>query len=112
MSGVLRDNVEELGLTASAAQLERTRLLGLDMLARAAWLDLAVNSSDSLDLAVRITNRSGHKLPTGIPLRRMWLRLLVTSNAGDTLFHSGTWDTAGNPPAPVNGWEPHREVDP
>jgi hypothetical protein len=111
MSGILRDNTEELGLSAGADEFERTRLLGLAMLGRAALLDLSVvDDRDSLDLALRVTNLSGHKLPTGIPLRRMWLRVLVTTAAGDTLFHSGHWDVAGNPPAPLGDWEPHHRV--
>jgi hypothetical protein len=111
MSGLLRDNAGDLTLTTTPAQLERTRMLGMEQLARAAFLDMeAVADGDSLDLLVRVTNRSGHKLPTGIPLRRMWLRVVATTVQGDTLFQSGAWDAGGNTPAPSGAWEPHHQV--
>lgn len=111
MTGLLRDHSAELLLTASTAQLDRTRRLGVDMLAQAAQVGVAgVEDGDSLDLMVSVTNLSGHKLPTGIPLRRMWLRVLVVDAQGDTLFQSGAWDDAGSPPPSVGSFEPHHQV--
>jgi hypothetical protein len=111
MTQLLRDNVDSLGLSADAVQLERTRQLATDMLAQAASLSISGGQDgDSLELVVQVTNRSGHKLPTGIPLRRMWLKIVVTTVAGDTLFVSGDWDSQGRPPAPSGSWEPHHEI--
>lgn len=111
MSGVLRDNASSLGLTASPAQFADTRARATDMLSRAAWVDVwGTEDGDTLDISVRVTNRSGHKLPTGIPLRRMWLHMVVISTTGDTLFESGAWDAQGNPPVAASGWEPHHQV--
>ncbi|MFA7330371.1 MAG: hypothetical protein WC326_04780 [Candidatus Delongbacteria bacterium] len=111
MSGLLRDHADSLGLSASAAQLERTRTLATQMLERAARLELSGREDgDSLELAVRVVNLSGHKLPTGIPLRRMWLRLVVRDLAGAPLFSSGEWDSLGRPPAPAGLFEPHHQL--
>lgn len=49
----------------------------------------------SLALRVRVTNRSGHKLPTGYSEgRRMWLWVRVRDAASQTIFESGAWNPA------------------
>lgn len=47
------------------------------------------NKGDTLEIKVRVVNKTGHKLPTGIPLRRVWIHLVVTDQAGDVVFESG-----------------------
>jgi len=44
--------------------------------------------------AVRVESLAGHKLPTGIPVRRAWLRLRVTRST-DVLYDLGAHDAAG-----------------
>lgn len=47
-----------------------------------------------LQLRVRVTNRAGHKLPTGYAEgRRMWLHLRVHDGDGNTIFESGAYDS-------------------
>ena len=46
-----------------------------------------------LDLAVH--NRTGHKLPTSFPSRRMWLHVTVTDGQGRVVFESGAVDREG-----------------
>jgi hypothetical protein len=45
-----------------------------------------------LEIAVQVCNSSGHKLPTALPSRRLWLRLTVLDRGGRVLFESGAWD--------------------
>ncbi|GMU66177.1 MAG: hypothetical protein AMXMBFR36_24510 [Acidobacteriota bacterium] len=48
-----------------------------------------------IDLDVRVTNLSGHKLPTGYPEgRRLWLQLTATDRFGEIVWQSGAWDPA------------------
>ncbi len=68
-------------------------------LARAAVV--AVTAPDSVpaggtvDVAVRVTNRTGHKLPTGYPEgRRMWIDLQAVDALGAVVWESGAWDPA------------------
>ncbi len=56
---------------------------------------VAGHSGDSVLAQVRITNLTGHKLPTGYPEgRRMWINLTAFNLAGDTVFQSGRYDTS------------------
>lgn len=72
-----------------------------DMLTSAALVDTSIESfiaptssvSGTLDLAVKVTNVSGHKLPSGYSEgRRMWLNLQVRDANGALVFESGAYD--------------------
>ena len=61
-----------------------------DMLAKASDLDLTQSVHD---LEVRITNQTGHKLPTGYPEgRRMWIHAQFLDSAGSVVGEHGTYD--------------------
>ncbi|MCC7109749.1 MAG: hypothetical protein IT382_10700 [Deltaproteobacteria bacterium] len=49
----------------------------------------------SLSFDVTVRSQAGHRLPTGFPSRRAWLRVVVTSAAGRVLFSSGEYDARG-----------------
>jgi hypothetical protein len=49
----------------------------------------------TLSFLVRVVNLTGHKLPTGHPSRRAWLRVRVRDAAGRVVFASGEHDRAG-----------------
>ncbi|BCN94120.1 hypothetical protein THMIRHAM_19050 [Thiomicrorhabdus immobilis] len=49
----------------------------------------------TLTVPVKITNNTGHKLPTSYPSRRMWVHLKITDNNGTTVFESGAVDSNG-----------------
>ncbi|MEB2284902.1 MAG: hypothetical protein B6D46_12270 [Polyangiaceae bacterium UTPRO1] len=72
--------------------LARGRAAAVDMLERAASLSL---SQDGAELVVRVTNETGHKLPTGhIEGRRVWLHVEFR-DAGDGLVgEHGHYDEA------------------
>src|SRR5262249_7368757 len=77
------------GEEVSAAQLERGAARSTDMLRRAATLSLALADGT---LSVRVTNESGHKLPTGYPEgRRMWLHVRAFDAGRRVVFESGRY---------------------
>lgn len=65
-----------------------------DMLQKAATLELNVESSGTEYLAtVKVTNHTGHKLPSGYPEgRRIWINLQVFDVDGNLIKESGKYD--------------------
>jgi glucose/arabinose dehydrogenase len=78
-----------------AAALAAGRQRAVATLRKAATLDLAIAAEgDSFRATVRITNRSGHKLPTGYPEgRRMWLDVQARDAQGTLLWSSCAYDS-------------------
>lgn len=83
------------GETDSVA-LEAGAVRARALLRKSALVDLAVAAEgDSFRATVTVTNRTGHKLPTGYPEgRRMWLQLVARDGNGNVVFESGAWDPA------------------
>ncbi|RMG17158.1 MAG: hypothetical protein D6731_04595 [Planctomycetota bacterium] len=52
-------------------------------------------SGNVLTVPVTVRNLTGHKFPTGHPLRRAWLRTIVRDAQGAVVFSSGDFDRAG-----------------
>lgn len=65
------------------------------MLQNAASLDLQViREIDGYEAYVKITNKTGHKLPSGYPEgRRMWINLTAYNNTGTIIYESGAYDS-------------------
>ena len=79
---------------AAAAQAASAR--ATSMLEKAAALDLTYEvAGDSFQAVVTVTNRTGHKLPTGYPEgRRLWLHVVARDAGGAIVYESGAYDAA------------------
>lgn len=77
-----------------AAKLADGAARAVSMLHRAALLDLTIDDvGDGYQAAVTVTNRTGHKLPTGYPEgRRMWIHLVAWNDLDEVVFESGAYD--------------------
>ncbi len=63
-----------------------------DMLQHAATLELTVDQMNS-EVTVKITNETGHKLPSGYPEgRRMWINLKAFNSVTLEIFESGYYE--------------------
>jgi hypothetical protein len=51
--------------------------------------EILVESATQGLVKLTISNRTGHKLPTGYPSRRMWLHVVAKDAGGKTVFESG-----------------------
>ncbi len=94
---MLRENAEELGVTAPAEAFERmahaTRRQLAEQTTRVAIGDLRTEEG-RLRFHVRVENLTGHKFPTGYPARRAWLEVDV--RVGNRVaFASGRSDARG-----------------
>lgn len=113
MLGLLRDNIEPLGLTAGPSQFDdviqkttamlqnRTLLLDLQALER---------TYDTAKFALKLTNLAGHKFPSGYPSRRAFVQFLVQTEEGDTLFFSGKMNSEFEVIGQNPSFEPHYQV--
>ncbi len=73
------------GSTRARATLAKAAMLGVTRTVEAG----------SVTVAVTVTNRTGHKLPTGYPEgRRMWLHVIARDGVGNTIYESGAYDPA------------------
>jgi hypothetical protein len=65
-----------------------------EMLGNSATLTVLLNTDGSVVIAlVRVTNQTGHKLPTGYPEgRRIWINLKAYDGQGTLVSESGAYD--------------------
>lgn len=101
MLDLLRENAEELGVTAPAAALERNARATRAMLSHnTATLDIGeprrerTRNGETLVFDVTISNLTGHKLPTAYPSRRVWIEAFVR-DGNKPIFDSGEFDREG-----------------
>lgn len=95
---LLRDNPDLFGSRASTAAFDAT----LEATRRQLREDTAqlqvtppVFVDGRLQFDVAITVHTGHKFPSGIPVRRAWLRVDIQDASGSTVWTSGQWNDAG-----------------
>ncbi|AFH50357.1 Hypothetical protein IALB_2654 [Ignavibacterium album JCM 16511] len=112
MLKMLRNNIDSLGITASVENFDSTIARAEYNLTQKA-LELEVSESfenDSLNIFVKLTNKAGHKLPAGIPFRRMWIHLKVIDGSNNIVFESGNWNSNGEIIGLNQDYEPHYDV--
>ena len=82
-----------LGAGVSAADLQSAALRSTTLLQSAAKLSIevadAADARGAINVAIRVENLTGHKLPTGYPSRRMWLHVQALDRRGRIVFESG-----------------------
>ena len=112
---ILEQFCGELG--CSGEGLDGAQESGRDYLAGSRAVEVVAASllQDRLEVTVRVVNRTGHKLPTGIPIRRVYLHATVRDSSGALVFESGGLvdglriagvDADSDPLA----WEPHHDL--
>ncbi len=95
MLKLMKDHKTALGIEATDANYDSSIAATENMLRnRTMDVNLAVDSvnPDTAYFTVRLTNKAGHKFPSGYPSRRAVLKFVVIGSANDTLFQSGIFD--------------------
>lgn len=97
MLNMMKDNIDTLGLSASAAEFEEVAAKTLTMLESAIELEvfMADRNSDTAYFEVQVQNNAGHKFPSGFPSRRAFIEFVVLDENEDTLFASGITNDQG-----------------
>ncbi|MBP7274081.1 MAG: T9SS type A sorting domain-containing protein [Saprospiraceae bacterium] len=95
MLNLMKNNKAALGIQATDADFDSTITATLHLL-REKTIDLRITNTnlthDTAFFEVAITNKAGHKFPSGYPSRRAFVQFLTITDEGDTLFQSGVYD--------------------
>ncbi|MCC6542355.1 MAG: T9SS type A sorting domain-containing protein [Flavobacteriales bacterium] len=113
MLQLLKNNREELALTASTVHFDSTIARTTRQLQQQTLLlqnQVSQRTADTTFIEVTLTNLAGHKFPSGYPARRAFVELVVENADGDTLFRSGGWDQTYEVIGHDAQWEPHHDV--
>jgi hypothetical protein len=111
MVGVMKAFGEELAVTAAGERFDATIARTVTQLRdRTARLALATPRIAGSRLVVPVVVRSeaGHKLPTGFPSRRLWIRFTAHDAEGRMLFESGAVKSDGSIAGNDNDADPGR----
>lgn len=95
MVNLIKNNKTALGVNAEDANFDSTLSAINTMLTKNSVLIETTTGAIANDTAffnVSLTNKAGHKFPSGYPSRRAVLQFIVTKANGDTLFASGLFD--------------------
>jgi hypothetical protein len=113
MVDLIRRNKEALGVIASEANFDST-LATITRNLRNNTLNAELSDpeffDDSVSFELLLTNKSGHKFPSGYPSRRAFVEFVLTTEAGDTLFSSGRFDATGEITNYGGFVEPHHNI--
>ena len=114
MLRLLKDHATEIGVTATATQMDSTIARTLRLL-RQETVELSANyfwkQPDTLVVKIAVKNLSGHKFPTAYPSRRAWLFFELKDANGQSLFISGNWNTQDGEIIGLDSlYEPHYDV--
>jgi len=113
MIKLIRDNKEELNIEAADEHFEETISKTLALLQQKSLdieLTLGEMKEDSVSFDLKLTNKAGHKFPSGYPSRRVFVEFVVTMEFGDTLFSSGVLDEDYRLPGHDDNFEPHHNM--
>ena len=95
MLELMKANKETLGIPATDEQYDETisktyeMLQGLSLQLELEPIDRTI---DTVYFDVELSNMAGHKFPSGYPARRLFLEVVVKTESGTVLFHSGKMD--------------------
>jgi len=83
-----------LNASSESTYLQAAMIRSRDFLMKSATLEVNVTDNGGSKTAiVKVTNQTGHKLPTGYPEgRRMWLNIQAFDAAGNKVFESGAYN--------------------
>jgi hypothetical protein len=112
MLNMLKNNIQTLGLTATSENFDSTIARAEENLTKNA-VDLFITTTyenDSLNVFVKIENKTGHKIPSGIPFRRMWIHLTVSDPQNNIVYESGKWNEFGEIVGLNSDFEPHYDL--
>lgn len=115
MVQLIKNNKSRLGVDAPDKNFDST-LAAITKLLKENTLDIETGfdsigtMADTASFQVKLTNKAGHKFPSGYPARRAVLQFIVLKSNGDTLFTSGLFDNNFEVIPTPNPYSPHYDT--
>jgi hypothetical protein len=113
MLKLMKNRINQLGITATEGNFDTVISRTLQNLQQnTSMIELSENAvdGDTARYTVKITNKVGHKFPSGYPARRAFIEFLVTDDEGNEVFHSGKLDNTWEVQGQNADWEPHYDL--
>ncbi len=113
MLKLMQENKEALGITATDDSYEETIQKTFAMLQQQSLdlnLEMMNADMDSAYFRVTVTNKAGHKFPSGYPSRRAFIEFTVTTEDDTYLFTSGLLDDNYEVEGHDAFFEPHYQM--
>ncbi|MDX1406660.1 MAG: multiheme c-type cytochrome [Saprospiraceae bacterium] len=113
MLQLMKANKAALGIRAEDSLFDETIAKTFFMLQEQSLdLDLKFldHDADTAYFSLSVSNKAGHKFPSGYPARRAFVELCVVTADGDTVFHSGRIGPDQEIVGQDLSWEPHHQV--
>lgn len=112
MLELMKANREELGIPATDTHFDSTLAKTFRMLERTLDLDLEFigYGSDTASFELKLSNKAGHKFPSGYPARRAHVEFTLLGEFGDTLWASGILDDLYALPSTGLDFQPHHQI--
>lgn len=113
MVQMMKNQKLTLGISASDDNFDST-LAAINKLLTTQTIDVLAThdstASDTAFISVKLTNKAGHKFPSGYPSRRAVLQFVMLDSNNDTIFSSGLFDASHEVKQLASPFEAHHDV--
>ena len=115
MLDMMRQYQKDLGLPEGQTDHAWEESISSNRMSLANAGALTINSAnvigDTLYVSVSVSNKAGHKLPSGYPSRLAWLQVLLEDeSSADVIYQNGALDANGEIQHRDHPFEPHHEI--
>jgi hypothetical protein len=115
MLSLMRDHKDDLLLPIASSDDAWTESINNNRISLQKATDLVIGpatvTDDTLYFRLSITNKTGHKFPSGYPNRLAWIEvILLDQETADTIYANGLMDTQGHIIGRDYPVEPHHEI--
>lgn len=113
MLRLIKNNFDSTGIYPMPALYDTTIKRTEEILQKMTLdMDLAElnRTADTVFYELELTNKAGHKFPSGYPSRRAFVQFVVMDDQGDTLFASGNIDDTNEVVGHDMNYEPHYQT--
>lgn len=113
MLNLIKNNKNSLGIEVEDFKFDSAIISTKLMLQqKSISMNLSIDSmaNDSGYFSLKLTNKAGHKFPSGYPARRAVVQFVVLNSNNDTIFRSGIFDNQYAVQHENPSFEPHHQI--